>query len=195
MLEWVGSSIWLGYLGIFLGLLLCGLGLPLPEDILLITAGYLTYIHGWNLYGMVLVALSGVLIGDATIFWLGRRFGREIVNVRLFNRWMSPKRIEKTERFFERYGEKTVFFARFLPGLRAPTYLIAGTMRFDFPLFLLLDGLAALISVPTVVYLAFHFGDDIAAARTHIRKVIYGAALLVLLYILVEIRRRRRKPI
>ncbi|RME05497.1 MAG: DedA family protein [Deltaproteobacteria bacterium] len=195
MLEWVGSSMWLGYLGIFFGLLLCGLGLPLPEDILLITAGYLSYTRGWNLYGMVLVALCGVLLGDTTIFWLGRSFGREILNVRLFNRWMSPKRIEKTERFFERYGEKAIFFSRFLPGLRAPTYLIAGTMRFDFPLFLLLDGLAALVSVPTVVYLAFHFGDDIAAAKTHIRKVIYTVALLVFLYILVEIWRRRRKPI
>ena len=192
MLEWVGSSMLLGYFGIFFALLLCGLGLPLPEDIFLITAGYLTYVHGWSLYGMILFSLCGVLLGDCTIFWLGRRFGREAADFRFFRRWMSAQRIEKTERFFERHGEKAIFFSRFLPGVRAPTYLLAGGTNFKFSHFLLLDGLAALVSVPTIVFLAFRFGDDIAGAKVHVRKAIYTVALLVLLYILVEIGRRRR---
>lgn len=145
-----------GYVAVFLALMLCGAGVPLPEDITLVAGGIITGLGYGDVHTMVLVGLAGVLVGDSTMFLLGRHFGARILRWRFVARLLTPERYAKVQEKFERYGNRMMFVARFLPGMRTAVFITAGaTHRVGFFRFLLLDGLAAFISVPLWVYLGY----------------------------------------
>jgi membrane protein DedA with SNARE-associated domain len=149
-----------GYVAVFIALMICGAGLPLPEDITLVAGGVIAGLGYANVHAMFALAMFGVLLGDAAIFMLGHHYGARILQWRFVARVLTPERYAKVQEKFDRYGNRMLFFARFLPGMRTTVYLTAGTThRVSFLRFLLIDTLAALISVPFWVYLGF-FGAD-----------------------------------
>jgi membrane protein DedA with SNARE-associated domain len=149
----------MAYLSIFAVLVACGLGVPLPEDISLILGGYLVFLRVANLWGMVATGFLGILVGDTLIYMAGRRVG---LRVRTGHGWLArvvtpPRRI-LVEGLFARHGEKLVIAARFMPGVRAVTYFIAGSAGMPYARFICFDGLAALGSAPLFVLLGYRFG-------------------------------------
>ena len=149
------------YAGLFVILVLCGLGLPLPEDVALLAGGFLVH-RGVTRYPITIaVALVGVVAGDNSLYFMGRRFGTGLVRYFGINRPGSQNQIERIHGFFSRYGHRAVFYARFLAGLRALIYLSAGSFGVPQSRFFLYDLLGALISVPIVVSLGYVFGDEI----------------------------------
>ncbi|WP_243042707.1 DedA family protein [Dyella sedimenti] len=150
-----------GYLAVFIALLLCGGGLPLPEDITLVAGGVISGLGYGSVHVMVGVGMAGVLVGDAGMFLLGHHYGARILQWRLVARVLTPGRYAKVQEKFEHYGNRLMFIARFLPGMRTAVFITAGsTHRVSFLRFLLLDGLAALISVPIWVYLGYLGADN-----------------------------------
>lgn len=149
-----------GYVAVFIALMICGAGLPLPEDITLVAGGVIAGLGYANVHTMVALAMFGVLLGDSAIFMLGHHYGARILQWRFVARVLTPARYAKVQEKFDQYGNRMLFFARFLPGMRTTVYLTAGTThRVSFLRFLLIDTLAALISVPFWVYLGY-FGAD-----------------------------------
>jgi len=145
-----------GYLAVFVMLLICGIGVPVPEDVTLVTGGVIAGLGYANEHHMVLVGLAGVLIGDGIIFSAGRIFGDRLTRVPALRRVLTPERFSQAQDRFARYGKWVMFVARFLPGLRTPVFLTAGmTRRVGFPTWIVMDGVAALISVPVWVYLGY----------------------------------------
>jgi membrane protein DedA with SNARE-associated domain len=149
-----------GYIAVLIALLLCGAGIPIPEDITLVAGGVIAGMGYANVHVMAVVTIAGVMIGDAAMFGLGHHFGEHMLRWRPIALLMPPRRYAKMQEKFERYGNRLMFFARFLPGMRTAVYITAGaTRRVTFTRFLMLDGLAALISVPFWVYLGY-FGAN-----------------------------------
>ncbi len=170
-------SLHVGYVFVFGMLVLCGFGLPMPEDVILVTGGVLAWLASpvesvsWGtllvdrgLHAMMLVGLAGILAGDSVIYWAGRRLGARVAEFRLLRRIVPPDKLEQVEKLLRRRGNVVVVIARYLPGLRAPTYFTVGHSHLPYWQFLLFDGLAALISAPLWVALGFWFGDDIERA-------------------------------
>lgn len=170
-------SLHVGYAFVFGVLLLCGFGLPMPEDVILVTGGVLAWLASPletptlrelpfdpGLQRMVLVGLLGILAGDSVIYWMGRRLGFRIAEFRLLRRLVPPDKLQEVEKRLRRRGKVVVVIARYLPGLRAPTYFTVGHSRLPYWQFLIFDGLAALISAPLWVCIGFWFGDDIERA-------------------------------
>jgi membrane protein DedA with SNARE-associated domain len=156
------------YAGLFLVLILCGLGLPVPEDLALLAGGFMVY-RGTTAYPWtLLVALVGVIAGDNSLFFLGRRFGTGLLSYLQVGRPKSQRRIERLTEFMRRHGHLAIFYARFLAGARALVYVIAGSVGFDFNRFFIYDALGALISVPTVVTAGYLFGPQIQRAVGYI---------------------------
>src|SRR4029079_5938044 len=93
-----------GYLGVLFVLLLCSLGLPLPEDVPLLTGGLLCYRGLASLWIMIPVGLLGVLGGDFFLYGLGKRFGHRIVEHKLLRKLVNPSRLVTAEHLFERHG-------------------------------------------------------------------------------------------
>lgn len=149
------------YLGLFVVLLLCGMGLPMPEDIALLAGGFLVH-RGVTRYTITLaVALLGVVAGDNSLFFLGRRFGTELVRYFGLNRPGSRAQIDRIRAFMHRHGHRAIFYARFLAGLRALIYLTAGSFGVTPLRFLVYDLLGAIISVPIVVSIGYLFGGQL----------------------------------
>jgi len=149
-----------GYVAVFVALMICGAGLPLPEDITLVAGGVIAGLGYANVHAMFALAMLGVLLGDAGIFLLGHHYGARMLRWRLVARVLTPERYARVQEKFDCYGNRLLFFARFLPGMRTAVYITAGTThRVSFLRFVLIDTLAALISVPFWVYLGF-FGAD-----------------------------------
>lgn len=161
--------------GLIALLLLCGMGLPLPEDVVLITAGLLAGYteHSW--YSASVAMYLGVLGGDIIAYSLGRRYGFHLLATRWGLRIFSPRKQHLVQKLFARYGAWVFFAARFMPGLRAGIFCMAGAMRASFGRFLLFDGLAALVSVPLWVWfghlLWVKFGADLSQVTGQISRV------------------------
>ena len=183
-------SLW----GPFLVLLLCGLGLPVPEDVVLVAAGALGQIDGRGWMEVSVLMYAGVMLGDSTIFIAGRYFGAQLRRSRWFQRYFSEKKQAKVEDLFDRYHSWVLFVGRFLPGLRAPIFFTAGSTRVRFWKFFFFDGLAALISVPFFVWLGhwlwLKFKDDIAnldraLSRTQTYTMVVAAVILIVAVVFV----------
>jgi membrane protein DedA with SNARE-associated domain len=160
-------------------LLLCGLGVPIPEDISLISAGYLAHLGTVDLHTVFGVCFVAVLGGDSLAFGMGRIFGTRILASRFGHRYFNPKRQRRVRAYFRTYGSKVVFIARFLPGLRFSIFLSAGMLHVRPYVFIVYDSMAALLSVPFLVYLAYYFGDKIDLVIKWARRSEYGILGLV----------------
>ena len=149
-----------GYAAVFLVLVLCGFGIPIPEDVTLVAGGVISGLHFTNVHIMVAVGLAGVLVGDGLMFLLGKYFGESILKFKPVARLMPPKRYAQVQEKFDKYGNRVLFVARFLPGLRSPIFLTAGMSgKVSFWQWLAMDGVAAMISAPFWVYLG-DFGAE-----------------------------------
>ena len=159
------------YFFIFAVLFLCGMGLPIPEDITLVAAGYLAGKGKISFIGALFVGFVGVLSGDVILFLIGRKFGKEVFKWPVFKRVFTPKRIKKAEKEINQHAKLICFIARFMPGLRGPIYLTSGILKVPFKVFIFQDGLAATISVPVWIWLGYRFFMEIEKAFYYLAEI------------------------
>ncbi|MCH2534639.1 MAG: DedA family protein [Bdellovibrionales bacterium] len=182
---------------IILGVLLaCGLGVPIPEDITLIAAGLLAGLGKISLTGALIAGMVGVLAGDSFLFFLGRKFGRRAYQLPIIRKILTPERALMAETKIQNNSQFICFTARFLPGLRAPIFLTAGIMGVRPLTFFILDGVAALISVPVWVVGAWYFSKNIDEAiefakQMHIYLLI-GLVVIIPGYILFKVIKKKK---
>jgi membrane protein DedA with SNARE-associated domain len=150
-----------GYVAVFAVLMICSLGVPIPEDISLVAGGVIAGLGYADVRVMCIVGLAGVLLGDALMFLVGRYFGARAMRLRWVAALLTPRRYAQVQEKFDRYGNRLMFIARFLPGMRTAVFLSAGmTQRVSFLRFALFDGFAALISVPFWVWLGYYGAEN-----------------------------------
>ena len=185
-----------GYVAIFAVLLGAGLGVPIPEDVPLLAGGWLAYHGALNVWVVLAVSMVGVATGDSLIFLAGRKAGSAVNRFRLLRRHIGGKRKARVDRYFSKWGNWTVFFGRFVAGLRAPTFFTAGASGMRYATFIAFDMAAAALSVPIWIGLAYYLGDKIdgvlewiASAR---QVVLITLAVAVPVALLVWLVRRRR---
>ena len=149
-----------GYAAVFFVLVVCGFGIPIPEDVTLVAGGVISGLGYTNVHIMFFVGMAGVLVGDGLMFVLGRIYGTQILRFRPIAKLIPPKRYAQVQQQFDKHGNRVLFVARFIPGLRSPIFLTAGMSgKVSFWQWLIMDGLAALISVPIWIYLG-DFGAE-----------------------------------
>ncbi|MCF7521850.1 DedA family protein [Neisseria sp. ZJ106] len=186
-----------GYAAVFAVLVACGFGVPIPEDITLVTGGVISGLGYTNVHIMVAVGMLGVLVGDGCMFAAGRIWGHKILQFKPIARIMTPKRYAQVQEKFDKYGNWVLFAARFLPGLRTPIYITAGISRkVSYWRFIMMDGLAALISVPVWIYLGEYGANNIDWLMMKVHgfqsglMIFIGLAVAVLLWFWWRKRRR-----
>lgn len=176
--------------GAILGvLLICGLGVPIPEDITLVAAGILAAIGNISLAGAITAGMFGVLIGDSFLFFLGRHYGHRVLTLPVIRTFFTEDRLNMAREKILGNSKFICFVARFLPGLRAPIFLTAGIMGVRPATFLLLDGSAALLSVPFWVVVGWYLGDNldetlgfVVQAQKSLIALVVGAILVFILF-------------
>lgn len=186
-MEGVGA-----YAIVFGILVACGLGFPLPEDIPLIAAGYLVWDGTADALPMIAITLAGVLLGDSILFLLGKNLGVRILEGRA-QTLFPPAKVRRTRAYFRKYGDKIVFFARFVAGIRAIVFFMSGALRMRYQRFLFLDGIAAALSVPIWIALGYgmgnYFGDEIGQIIRNAKQFKNGFTILVLTLVVALVAR------
>lgn len=182
------------YSGSFLILLLCGVGLPIPEEATLIACGMFLHNKDVDFVPITIVCGIAILIGDSIPFWLGRIYGMRALETRFVRRILHPERFARFEQRFREHGNWATFTCRFIAGVRIPGYFVAGTMRMSYGRFLLLDVLGVAISVPTSIWLAkvfFEKIDEVHRVTKNLHLVFAGIAVALLIAMLVRARGRK----
>jgi membrane protein DedA with SNARE-associated domain len=137
-----------------------GFGLPVNEDILLVTAAALTLSGVMEPWPLIAVAWCGIVIADGLIFHWGRLFGVRLLEHRLLSHAIPPRRLAAMQAFMQRTGPAAIFLARFMPGVRSAVYLSAGSLRLPYRQQFLFDGLAAAVELPLLVHGVRYVGGN-----------------------------------
>ncbi|MFY0530300.1 DedA family protein [Archangium gephyra] len=180
------------YPAVFLLLVLCGVGAPLSEELVIITGGLVVAHSGASLSVMAIAAYLGIVAGDSALYRIGRSLGPKVFSHPKLSKMLTPARIGLLQGMFARRGAMAVFLARFLPGLRAPAFLLAGATGLPYRRFLLADAAAAWIPAMGMTWLGFRFGPQVLAdVRGGLRWLLLAALVVALGVLGVRWGRRR----
>ena len=175
-------------------------GLPISEEVVIISAGLMAYIGShpelyppvkesadfMTIHTTALVCFLSVFLSDFLVFNLGRLLSNSMKN-KYINQLVSPKKMERISKWIHRHGYLYPAVFRFLPGLRFPGHISSGFFKIPFSQFILVDGLAAALTVPTQVIFIGIFGHTIIE---HLKIFISALAFLMIAFIILFILRK-----
>ena len=175
-------------------------GLPLPEEVVLISAGLIgdKAMHpdifpppypgatSVNVYVLAAVSLLAVMGSDYLIFWLGKTFGPRLLQIPFFRRLISARSAGRIGKWVNGYGYWTVIMFRFTPGIRFPGHLMCGAMGLSPARFIAVDFIAATLTVPTQVLLMCFYGQQILEQLKRYKLMAIAALAVVALYLIVR---------
>ena len=167
------------YLGLFLLLIIGGIGFPFPEGGTLILCGLLISTNVIRPIYTLVIAYSGVLIGDFLFYSFGRKYGRMIITHRLFRRILYPKRLEMLADKFNKWGILFIFIGGRLIG---EIFLVAGILKMPRWKFILIDALSSLFTVVIWIGLGYVGGHTLQIIREDIARIEH-----ILIYFLISI--------
>ncbi len=150
-----------GYFGIFLVLVLGGLGLPAPEEAVVVLAAVLSRKGSMHWIPALISCLSGVLVGDFVVYFLGFFYGEKVLSLRLTQKFLTREREAQIKGYFHRHGIKILILGRFAVGFRTAAYLTAGILRLPPLKLFLIDLCAASFSTFLMFGLGYAFASKV----------------------------------
>jgi membrane protein DedA with SNARE-associated domain len=132
-----------GYAVVFVGVFLENTGLPVPGETALLAGAALAQFGRLKLPWVVVTAVAAAILGDNLGFFIGRHYGRGLIERYGAFVGLTRARLAQFDRFFVRYGGRTVFIARFITGLRVFGALLAGASGLRWPTFLFYNAAGA----------------------------------------------------
>jgi membrane-associated protein len=200
LIAFVSANAWLAYLTLFLAALLEAVpvvGSVIPGSTVILALSALVPNGELKLQWVLLAAIAGALAGDGSAFWAGHRSQREILSTWPLTNY--PRVVAQSEAFFQRWGIWAVFFARFVPPIRAFVPITAGALAMQPSRFYPVNIFAVLLWAPAhvlpgvmAVSLLDRFGvfaNSGGSAKHHWMPIIIGGAIVLALAVWT-IRRR-----
>ncbi len=162
----------------------------LPGDSLLFVVGAFAAVGSFNLFWLFVVLVSAAIIGDSVNYALGKLFGEQILQKGM-RRFFKKEHLDKTHKFFEKYGGKTIILARFIPIIRTFAPFVAGIGEMTYYKFLIYNVVGALFWVAVFVLGGYYFGN-MPVVKENFPIVILLIILISVLPVLVEVHKHRR---
>ncbi len=169
-----------GYLGILVAMAIESACIPLPSEIIMPLAGWMVYRGIFDLWVVAIVGTLGNTLGSSLAYWIGYVGGRPLLLK--YGRYVliSEHDMEMADRWFARYGEWTVLFARLLPVVRTFISFPAGVARMPFGKFLLYSTLGAFPWVLALALAGKSMGDNWVIVREVLKNFDYPIAAAIL---------------
>lgn len=164
-------------------------GFFLPGDSLLFSIGVASGASGVNIFLLAGLLMIAVICGDNLGYFLGRETGPKIFS-RPKSRLFNPDHIDRTKKFYEKYGARAVVYARFIPIVRTFTPFISGVAQMPYPRFLAFSVFGGVLWIAFMTTLGYKLGQ-IEAVRHNFEKVIIAVIVLSLVPVLLEARKKR----
>jgi membrane-associated protein len=182
--------------GILFAVIFCETGLVvtpfLPGDSLLFAAGAVAALGGLDPVALFVLLAAAAILGDTANYWIGHTFGEGLA--RRYPRWVRPEYLERTHRFYERYGGKTIILARFVPIVRTFAPFVAGIGSMTYRRFVLFNVVGGVVWVGLFVAVGYFFGN-LPPVKDNFSWVILGIIALSVAPAGIEfLRHRRQQP-
>ncbi len=150
-------------------------GLPVPEEVMLVSLGLLAYLAKRpdqfpppfpgampvSVEGLMVAAFLAVFLSDSLVFLIGKHGGKRLRKSRRWKKFFRSRAFRKSEVYARHHGAIMAGIFRFTPGLRFPGHMICGMMKLPYWKFVAADGTAALFTVPTQIWLVATYGEHV----------------------------------
>lgn len=192
MFEWIRSVIdAIGYLGIAILMIIENIFPPIPSEVIMPFAGFVTEQGELHFFGVIAAGTTGSVLGTLPFYYLGLKIGEQRIKawVKKYGRWLmiSPKDIDKAARWFERHDAAAVFFCRLIPGIRTLISIPAGVARMNFMNFLLLSVAGTTLWIGLLTYLGQLLGRNYHRVQNYLDPIGYAVFIFIFLSYIVYI--------
>lgn len=181
---------------VFGALMLAGLNIPISEDLMIIFSALLAAtVIPENLYKLFFAVFLGCYLSDWLCYWVGRRFGPKLWNLRWFAKTFDRGKIDQIHTYYAKYGFWTLLLGRFIPfGVRNGLFLTAGLGRMHFGKFILSDGIACILSNTALFTLAYSASKNYQALISMLKtfNIFLFSAFAVAVITFIWYKRRKK---
>ncbi len=165
-------------------------GFFLPGDSLLFTAGILASAGIFNVFELFILLSLGAILGDSVGFWFGKKVGPKIFS-REDSVFFHKRHVEQTEKFYDKYGPRTVILARFVPIVRTFAPILAGVGKMKYEKFLTYNIIGGVLWSFVLVYAGYILGSLLPNAENYITLLVIVIIILSFLPIIGEFSKKR----
>ena len=180
---------------ILFAIIFCETGLVitpfLPGDSLLFAAGTFAAVGSFNIFWLSIAIFAAAVIGDSVNYAIGKIFGEELVRV-ANSRILKKEYLDKTHRFFEKYGGKTIVIARFVPIVRTFAPFVAGLGKMSYLRFFTYNVVGGILWVSIFVFGGYFFGN-MPVVKENFSLVIFAIIIISILPGVIEFLRHKMR--
>lgn len=155
----------------------------LPGDSLLFAAGAFAALGSFNLFFLLGMFWVAAFLGDTANYWIGHFFGRKLIDNPKIP--INQEHIDKTQKFYDKYGGKTIFLARFIPIVRTFAPFVAGIGKMEYKKFITYNATGAIAWVVGFTVLGYFFGN-FPTVKENFSIVVIAIILLSIAPIIIE---------
>ena len=155
----------------------------LPGDSLLFAAGAFSAIGSFNVVILLLLLWIAAFLGDTVNYWIGRYFGQKIINNSKIS--INQEYINKTQKFYDKYGGKTIFLARFIPVIRTFAPFVAGIGKMNYKKFICYNVAGGFVWVFGFTFLG-HFFGNLSVVKENFSFVVVAIIVISFIPIIIE---------
>jgi membrane-associated protein len=156
----------------------------LPGDSLLFAAGAFAAVDSLNVFVLYILLFVAAVLGDTANYWIGYFFGQRIIHDPRIP--LDAEHLEKTNRFFEKYGGKTIILARFFPFARTFAPFVAGVGKMDYKKFFSYNVIGGFLWVTIALFAGYFFGN-IQFVKENFSVVIIAIILISVVPVMFEV--------
>ena len=167
----------------------------LPGDSLLFLAGTVAAASGIDVHLLVIVLFGAAVAGDSVNYAVGHFLGPKVFNLppdSRLSRWLKPEYLDRTHRFYEKYGGFTIIICRFVPIVRTFAPFLAGVGAMTYRRFLAYNVIGAAVWVASLVYAGYLFGN-IPWVKENLTVIVLAIVGISLLPVVVQWLRERQR--
>ena len=184
----------LGYWCIFIGMSLNMTGIELPSEVIMPLAGFAVFQGKMTLWGITLVASLAEVLGALVIYFIALKGGRPLLDKYGKYVLITPSKLDRGDKWFEKYGHEAVLICRCIPIIRKLITVPAGVARMDLKKFVLYTFLGSLPYAFVLGYIGFTLGPSwniIESYSSYYDIIIYSGIIAIVAYIAYKIIRTR----
>ncbi len=189
VLEWFSRY---GYYVVFFPVLLEPVGIPFPSETILLAGGATAKLGDLNLLLVVAISFTAAVIGGTLGWAIGVYGGRPLIDWATRRRLMKAEHIDRVVSFFDRHGGKTLVFIRFVPGVRIPTFWLAGASGMSLRVFTVWNVVGAAIWTVVLILVGYVFAGSIDAISEFLGRDVAVALVVAIAVVVAGFQLRRR---
>jgi membrane-associated protein len=161
----------------------------LPGDSLIFAAAAFAAMGMLNIYALIGILIVAAILGDTSNYEIGRVLGNKMLES---GKFIKKEHLDKTNKFYEKYGGKTIIFARFIPIVRTLAPFVAGIGKMNYRKFISFNAIGGIVWVLGVSALGYFFGN-IPVVKNNFELVIIAIILISVLPVFIEFLRSKMK--